>query len=815
MADPFVGIRVLDLSERLSGAFAARLFGDFGAEVILAEPPEGHPIRHEPPYLDNEPGPDRGVLHAYVNWNKKSIVVSDAEELGALVASTDIVVTTSANLDDDLFETIRRHGCDDLIHLSITPHGLDGPLVHTNGNNLTACARTGWSYINIYENEPPLQLPNRISGYVAGVTGFLTGSAALYQRNRIGCGERVDVSEVEALALTCHPWGIQSILYGVGDSRGVLGAHPRGLPGPLWHASDGLINFGFGDWHNWTESMHLLDLAEFADDPQLIPDIGRHSKDLQGVVAGAARTVESLDRWQLFHGLSKLRSICGVVQNMDDKLRCEQSAARDYLITTKVEGREIRFPGPPVKLSPAQWQLRNPAPQINQSAGRIEIKPRTPVKVSKTPGADSSSDSAAPSPDGPLSGVRVLTFTHAWSGTFATELLALLGADVVQIEAPHRVDVWRRTSGSVPWGIENKDVRQHPVNTQGLYNSVNLNKRAITIDMSREEGKKIFWDMVPNFDVVAENFTPQVVSRWGITLQTLAAKRPGIVFASISAYGLSGPYAQYPGNGATTEPMSGLSSIHGYEGDKGMNTGGLIPDPICGYFMAASIVSALHARDRTGEAQRIDESMLEAMTIVVGDALGTFQATGEMPGPIGNKHPRIAPHGVYPTSDGDWVAIACENENAWVRMAKLLDVSDDARFQDMETRKANEDALNGLISAWSQDRTAVEAADIVNELGGCAARITPLYEIYTKPDANLKDRGFLVDIEHPEVGIHTLPGRPWKFASVVSSSLRPSPCVGEHSEEVLRQELNLSKQKYQDLVDQSITGTIYEVGRSN
>ncbi|HJN52430.1 MAG: CoA transferase [Pseudomonadales bacterium] len=807
MSDPYAGIRVLDLSDRLAGAFAARLFGDFGAEVILAEPPDGHPIRHEPPFLDNRPGPDRGVLHAYVNWNKHSVVVRNSDELDELVASADVVVTTSANQEGDVFAAIARNGPSDLIHLSITPHGLDGPLADTAGNNLTACARMGWSYVNVLQDEPPLQLPNRICGYVAGINGFLGAAAALLQRTRTGCGERIDVSEVESLALTCHPWTIQAILFGVGDSHGVLGAKPRGLPGPLWEAKDGLVNFGFGDWHNWTESMHLLNLPEFADDPELIPDIGRHGKDLSGVVAGAARTVASLDRWEVFHGLSKMRSICGVVQNMEDKLQCEQLASRDYLVSSRVDDCEIRFPGPPARLAPAEWRLRRPAPGIGQSTGSIEVKRRSPE------GAPQGRD--VPSPEGPLGGVRVLAFTHAWSGTFSTELLALLGADVVQIEAPHRVDVWRRTNAIVPWAIDNPDKQQHPVNTQGLYNAVNLNKRAITIDMSRDEGKKLFWDLVPNFDVVVENFTPPIMGRWGITLETLAAKRPGVVFASISAYGASGPYADYPGNGATTEPMSGLSSIHGYEGDKGLNTGGLIPDPICGYFMAAAIVSALHARDRTGEAQRIDESMLEAMTIVIGDTLGAYQATGEMPAPMGNKHPRVAPHSVYPTRDGDWVAIACETDDAWERMAELLGVADDERFRSMAARKHNEEAIDSLVAAWTETHTAVEAADIVNGLGGTAARITPPYEIYTKPDADLQARGFLHEIEHPETGPHILPGMPWKFASVTPPAPRPSPCVGQHSEEVLRQELALAEQEYRDLVDRAITGTIYEVNRAN
>ncbi len=182
---------------------------------------------------------------------------------------------------------------------------------------------------------------------------------------------------------------------------------------------------------------------------------------------------------------------------------------------------------------------------------------------------------------------------------------------------------------------------------------------------------------------------------------------------------------------------------------------------------------------------------------------------------MGNKHPRVAPHSVYPTRDGDWVAIACETDDAWARMAEFLDVAGDTRFRSMAARKDNEEAIDGLVAAWSETCTAIKAADIVNGLGGTAARITPPYEIYTKPDADLQARGFLHEIEHPETGPHILPGMPWKFAGVTPPAPRPSPCVGQHSKEVLRQELGLSEREYRDLVDRAITGTIYEVDRAN
>ncbi len=807
MLRAFEGLRVVDLSDRLSGAFAARLFGDYGANVILAEPPDGHPLRREPPFLDDQPGLERSVLHAYANWNKRSLIVDDPARLAALIARADVIVTTTATLADAPYASALVDRRSDSVHLSITPHGLDGPLASMPGNNLTASARTGWAYINRYRDEPPLQMPGRQSGYVGGVAGFVAAAAALRRRDRTADAELVDVSEVEAFALTVHPWGIAAIYEDVGWSDGPAGGRARGEPRPLYQAADGQMNFGFGDWHHWPEAMRLLNLPDLAGREDLIPDVGRHSKDMSAVVAGAARELATMERWPLFHALAKIRCISGCLQDVDDIVHDRQLAARDFLVETKIEGHTVRAAGAPAKLAPAPWQLDRPAPRLGEGGSApSEESVEAPVVTSR-----SSPLPASALADGPLSGVRVLSFCQAWAGVFGTEILALLGADVVQVESPHRIDVWRRVKAVVPKGLVDQTRVQHPANTQGLYNSVNLNKRAITLDLRQERGREIFWELLPRFDVLAENFRPTVMPSWGVTLETLASKRPGIVFASISGYGVEGPYAEYPANGATTEPMSGLSSLHGYEGDPGMNTGGLYPDPVAAYFFAASVISALHQRDRSGEPQRIDLSMLEAVAVVCGDAIAEYDATGRVPRPMGNRHPRVAPHNIYEARDGEWLALAAETDEAWsVLVGQIGDpaLRTDPRFETMAARKVNEAALDEIVGAWCRGRDAVETESTLGALGITAARVVPLYELYSRPDANLVDRGFITRVEHPEAGVTWLPGRPWRFSAAPSSPLRPAPCVGQHSREVLREELGITDSEYNDLVIAGVTGAL-------
>jgi crotonobetainyl-CoA:carnitine CoA-transferase CaiB-like acyl-CoA transferase len=189
--------RVLDLSTRLSGAFCARLFADFGATVTLAEPPEGHALRHEPPFLDDQPGPERSLLHFYVNAGKRTVALApdDHDGLEELLGAADVVVTTEHTHRDIAV------GRPELLHVSITPYGLDGPLAGMPGNDLTAYARSGWAFLNGDPDQPPLKGSHNQAGYLGGLTAFVAAVAAVCERDRSGHGQLIDVSELEALTV--------------------------------------------------------------------------------------------------------------------------------------------------------------------------------------------------------------------------------------------------------------------------------------------------------------------------------------------------------------------------------------------------------------------------------------------------------------------------------------------------------------------------------------------------------------------------------------------------------------------------------------
>ena len=815
----YEGLVVVDLSRRMSGAFAARLFADHGAEVVMLEPPEGHPLRHEAPFLNDIAGPERSALHAYVNWNKRSAVIGEAADAEAWIAAADVLITTDGT--DQLGSWPLDAMRPDAVHLSVTPYGLDGPLADRPGSNLTLNARCGWAYVNALRDEPPLALPSRQFGYMGGLAGFVAGSAALHRRFESNTPECVDVRELEAMTHTVYPWSIGAIYQGTGWSRGATGGRPRGEPGPLWDAADGRINFGFGDWHNWREAMDLFNLPDQGAREDLQARNARYSKDLSAVMAGVARELPKMEKWPLFHKLARLRCISGVMQTIPELVESEQFEARGFIVETELDGESVRASGDPHPMSPPSWSLRLSAPSLGSTANGgtppLSLRDIHASSAGQTPreaGGEQRVGRRA-TQKGPLDGVRILTFTQAWSGTFATELLAFLGADVVQIEALRRVDIWRLLRPWVPDAIRDDSKTQHPVNLQGVYNAVNLNKRGITLDLGTDEGKDIFWRMMPNFDVICENFRPGVLDGWGITLDALAEKRSDVILASISGYGVTGPFSSYPANGATTEPMSGLSSIHGYEGDPGMNTGGLFPDSISGYSMAAAVIAALARRARVDGPQRIDVAMLEAMGVVVGDAIAEFDATGRMPVPIGNRDRQMAPHNIYPCAGEDeWVAISVGADSEWRALSQELglpDLAEDPRFSTVALRKSHERELDEIITAWTSDRESSAVEQRLLAAGVDAARVARPYEQFSEPDSNYLSSGFIQSVDHPEVGKSWLPGAPWRLSGPEDRQLRSSPCVGEHSFEVFAQELGMAESEYQSLVERGISGTMDDV----
>ncbi len=353
---------VLDLSTRLSGAFAARQLADLGADVVLVEGAEGHALRLEPPFLGDQPGAERSLLHGYANLNKRSVQLDDNDlRLGALVARADIVVVSSPAA----FEDVQRSASDTAILLAVTPHGLTGPRAGAPGNDLTAYALSGWAALNGLEGEPPLKGSHNQVGYLAGTFAACGAISALVERQRSGQGQVVDVSETEALTVTAGPSLLSTAYEGRNPDRHAGDIFSGPVP-----ASDGYVSITFSRAHFWRDAMNALGLEELAEDPRYVDPWTRRQYRGELTPQIEAKVAER-DRWGLFEHLGLLRCVCGVVLDMSDLATNPHLHDRGLPVTVKADGQTFQVPGAPYKMSGTPWMLRRSAPRLGEHTDEV------------------------------------------------------------------------------------------------------------------------------------------------------------------------------------------------------------------------------------------------------------------------------------------------------------------------------------------------------------------------------------------------------------------------------------------------------------
>ena len=406
---------------------------------------------------------------------------------------------------------------------------------------------------------------------------------------------------------------------------------------------------------------------------------------------------------------------------------------------------------------------------------------------------------------GPLDGYQGIVLTQAWAGTYCTELLAFMGADMVQIEVRKRPDSWRGTyDAPMPKRFEDVPTAENPWNCNFLYNSVNLNKRCLTLDLQDPRGLEAFKRLLPFADFVAENFSPRVLANLGIGYEEMRAIKPDVILCSLSAYGHDGPWANVPGIGGTIEPTSGMSALLGYPGGPPINSGQMYPDAVAGMNAFAAVMAALRHRDRTGEGQYIDLSMQEANLAFVGDAALEYLRTGRQRERMGNRHPAFAPHGIFPCAGAEtWVAIACEDDAQWPGLAEVLRL-DISGLETNEARKAREDELEQVIGARTVAFERDELVAALRSKGVVAAPVLNGLEVAA--DAGLRERGVVRDVAHAEVGVFPQATIPWRYSRNGQPPVTAAPVLGGDSFEVLSQFLGMDRDEYEELVAAGVTG---------
>ena len=409
----------------------------------------------------------------------------------------------------------------------------------------------------------------------------------------------------------------------------------------------------------------------------------------------------------------------------------------------------------------------------------------------------------------PLEHVRATVLTQAWAGAFTTRLLADMGAEVIQIESLDRIDPWRggyppRTSGVYP----NGDPGRRPFDRNASYNSVNTGKMGITLDLNDEDARSAFFELVSVSDIVAENFSARVLPNLGLEYPALREVNPTIILLRMPAYGCTGPYSTYMGNGGTIEPMSGISSLLGYEDGPPITSGVMHTDPFSGAMATAALMIALHHRARTGEGQEIDLSQQETSIGLIADSVMRYSMGSSVPPRRGNHSDLMAPHNNYPCKgDDSWVAVAVRSDAEWAGLCELMgqpDLASDERFRNLASRLEYVDQLDLLVSDWTKRHTADEVTRLAQ---GKSIPCAPVYKSHELPGhPQLASRGFFQRVTHPDTGEYPHAGVSWRLSQTPGRLGGPAPRLGEHSRTVLERFLGMESGMVDDLVSRGVTG---------
>jgi crotonobetainyl-CoA:carnitine CoA-transferase CaiB-like acyl-CoA transferase len=422
----------------------------------------------------------------------------------------------------------------------------------------------------------------------------------------------------------------------------------------------------------------------------------------------------------------------------------------------------------------------------------------------------------------PLSGIRVLDLTIVWAGPFASQLLADMGAEVIRVESLQRPDVNTRSQPRMPqamldegpWGSNYPDRKagDRPWERSSAINLHSRNKLSITLDWERPRGMEIFKRLFAKSDVLLDNNAAATLEKLGITYEALSPLNPGIVWVSLPAYGMSGPYKYHKGYGANVEAIVGHTWLRGYTDSDPTTTYPVYhADAAAASSAAFAALAALWWRRRSGRGQHIDLSQAENMVHHLSQAVMDYSLNGRSQSTLGNGHPWMAPHDIFPNQGVDrWVAIAVANDAEFARLCAAIDrgdLVDDERFATIMGRRANASALREEIAGWTRQRSPIEAMNVLQHAGVRAGALHTTREVLDDPQ--LTARGFFETVDIPDVGSYPFCGPAVKMQGTPLHIRRHAPKVGQDNDYLYREVLGVSDAEYDELVAEEHIGDTY------
>ena len=664
-----------------------------------------------------------------------------------------------------------------LIHLSMTGFGQTGPRRDYRSCDLVASAFGGQMYVSGSPSGPPTQLYGCQSAYSASLSGAVAVLLAIRRCRLTGMGADIDLSIHEAVVSTLDHVMVRCFHDKVVSRR--LGGHYWNNVFHIFPCRDGHIQLTpLYQWETLLEWMTAENLGGDLNDDAWKDETYRNEH--------IDHIIHVMEKWTLTHRTQELFESgqamhfpWAPVCSPNDVRSSPQLAARQFFRSAEIKenGPIHARPGMPYRFRRGNLTKRHPAPLPDEHKwefyGRESGLDNGGLRDPAMQGGKK---------DQILAGIRVLDFTRVLAGPYATRMLADFGAEVIKIQSS-------RTST----GAE--------ANRTAYFSTWNRNKRSVTINMDHPEARNIILRLTALSDIVIENFSPRVLSNWNLSYDHLQDAKPGIIMASISAMGQTGPWRDFVGFGPTFHALSGLTYLSSPDKGSPSGPGHAYADTIIGLYAALGLLTALEHRDRTGEGQYIDISSYEAICTLLGPALSS-DAEGD--GRKGDHVPAESgiddlPHGCFRCFGNDrWCVIALHDEEDWQGLCRAIGEKDwihDRRFSSAGKRSRHRKELQRLIEEWTSRQTPEEAVRRLQEAGLAAGVVQSADDLAHDP--HLRARNFFIELTHPILGMTISDRPPFRFANETLPSWRPAPLLGADNDYVFRQLLGFTQEDIQ------------------
>jgi crotonobetainyl-CoA:carnitine CoA-transferase CaiB-like acyl-CoA transferase len=772
MAGALASLRALELGEFEAAAYCGKLFADLGAEVIKVERPGGDPARRMGPSVTTASGSRESGHFAWLSTNKQSVEIEagDAAWLETLADACDIVIDGrpgEAAAAWRLALQARRPGT---TVVSLSWFGESGPYRDFLGADILVSALAGVTWPVGAGGQPPQPVCDHQASVVGGLNAF---TAALAARFGAAGGRRFEVSLLEANLAISELNEVFAQANNVPDERYGLNRYRPTFPMGIYRCSQGWIGLTVTSMDQWRGFCELLDLPEEVDRPELWTAVGRFTRADELEAKYAPRFLQhAAAEW--FAMCLQMRLPAAIVPDMAELPTIAVHRERGAFADVTIDGARFEAPVLPQRVTRPAQPANGPAPLAGAQTERWRNPSARPAPTAALP------------PTRPLHGMRIIDLTMGWAGPLATRQLGDLGAEIIKVESCGYADWWR---GADP---REAAVREHQFEKSAIFNSVNRNKKGITLDLTNPEGAALLRRLVATADGVIENYSQGVLPKLGLGYAALSAVNPSLVMVSMAAFGSVSAWRDARAYGSTLEHGSGVPSVAGRAGDPPTMTHLALGDPMGGLNACAALLAALYHHARTGEGQYVDLSQVECLfPLVAAEAIeqaltGRFTRWGDSQGG------HLWRGSFQCAGDDDWVQAAVERADDWQRLGELVGALEQGP------------ALLAAISAWTEARTADDVMLAFQGGGIAAAVVRRPGELQT--DQHLQAREAWQWVERPWIGAHSQALAAFRENGAPYPVIHPSPLLGEFNAPVLGEILGLSAQEIAGLASRGVIG---------